>query len=84
MSVSSHKYLEAVFSPCGGGLSRALGGSAYELKWEINIIASSLVKEWRVIASGVLRFDIFYIEYVVCNYIKREECDITTDSWDCW
>lgn len=84
MSISSRKYTEAVFGPRHGGLSHALGGSEYELKWGISTITSSLMKEWRVIASGMLQFDIFYIEYVVCNYIKREDMTQPTGSWDCW
>lgn len=35
MSVSSRKYLEAVFGPHPGSLGHALGGSAYELMSEI-------------------------------------------------
>lgn len=70
MRVSSPKYLQAILGPhC---LSHALGDSASELNRKINIIASFLMKEWRVIAFGVVGWDIFYTGYVVCNCIKRE------------
>lgn len=74
MSVSSRKYLQAILGPHCGGLSRALGGSVFELKGKINIIASFLMKEWRVIAFGLLGWGIFYTGYVVCNCIKGRMC----------
>lgn len=72
MSVSSR--LQAILGPHCGSLSRALGGSAFELKGKINIIASFLMKEWRMIAFGLLGWDIFYSGYVVCNFIKVRMC----------
>lgn len=51
-----------------------LVGSAFELKGKINIIASFLMKEWRMIAFGLLGWDIFYNGYVVCNFIKVRMC----------
>lgn len=72
MRVSSHKYLQAILGPHCGSLSHALAGSTFELKGKINIIASFLMKGWRVIAFGVVGWDIFYTGHVVCNCIKRE------------
>lgn len=72
MSVSSRRYLQAILGPHCGSLSCTLGGSTFELKREINILVSFLMKEWRVIAFGVLGWDLFYTGYVVCNCIKRE------------
>lgn len=79
LRVSSHKHLETIFAPSHFFWSQPwFGGSAYELKWEINIITSSLMKKWWVNAFSMLQFDISYLEYVVCfNYIKRQECDIS-------